>query len=120
MVPQSRPKKTLDSDVKKEESLNQENIPFPEEQDPTKADTEAKSASPKVPVERPRKRAPPPVPKKPSSRIAAFQEMLQKQQQEDLRNNEPSPSITSSPDTAKQDSNPSTTGNTVNLILQTN
>lgn len=113
VVPQSRPKKTLDSDVKKEESLNQENIPFPEEQDPTKADTEAKSASPKVPVERPRKRAPPPVPKKPSSRIAAFQEMLQKQQQEDLRNNEPSPSITSSPDTAKQDSNPSTTGNTV-------
>ncbi|CAI4065622.1 hypothetical protein SUVZ_09G1600 [Saccharomyces uvarum] len=113
VVPQSRPKKDLDSDVKKEESLNQENIPFPEEQDLTKADTEAKSASPKVPVERPRKRAPPPVPKKPSSRIAAFQEMLQKQQQQDLRNNEPSPSITGSLDTAKQDPKPSTAGNTV-------
>lgn len=113
VVPQSRPKKDLDSDVKKEESSNQENEPFPEEQDTTEDDIEAKDTSPKVPVERPRKRAPPPVPKKPSSRIAAFQEMLQKQQQQGLRNNEPSLSSTSSPDTAKQESNPSAAGNTV-------
>lgn len=52
------------------------------------------------------KRGPPPVPKKPSSRIAAFQQMLQKQQLEQLqgsgpfKSHEASPSTDSSTDTA--------------------
>ncbi|CCK70609.1 Aim21p KNAG_0E03520 [Huiozyma naganishii CBS 8797] len=39
---------------------------------------------PSIPATRPKKRAPPPVPKKPSSKIAAFHNMLQMQQQKDL------------------------------------
>ncbi|KAK5778628.1 hypothetical protein RI543_004299 [Arxiozyma heterogenica] len=39
---------------------------------------------PQVPLSRPQKRGPPPVPKKPSSKIAAFHEMLQKQQMKDF------------------------------------
>ncbi|CAI7246561.1 CGH_1_collapsed_G0027690.mRNA.1.CDS.1 [Saccharomyces cerevisiae] len=57
-----------------------------EECDSTLISTEEESKIPKIPSERPKRRAPPPVPKKPSSRIAAFQEMLQKQQQQDLHN----------------------------------
>ncbi|KAL3232972.1 Altered inheritance of mitochondria protein 21 [Nakaseomyces bracarensis] len=44
-------------------------------------DDDENEKKPQIPVERPKKRGPPPVPKKPSSRIAAFQEMLQKQQE---------------------------------------
>lgn len=47
-------------------------------------DSENNSLS-KIPTNRPQKKAPPPVPKKPSSKIAAFHEMLQKQQSQDLR-----------------------------------
>lgn len=46
-----------------------------------------------------KKRAAPPVPKKPSSRIAAFQEMLQKQQLEQLQGSVPSSSGAPSADT---------------------
>ncbi|OXB41940.1 hypothetical protein B1J92_J01958g [Nakaseomyces glabratus] len=42
---------------------------------------DGEETKPHVPESRPKKRGPPPVPKKPSSRIAAFQEMLQKQQE---------------------------------------
>ena len=50
----------------------------------TSTDTNTSKAIPQIPLSRPQKRGPPPVPKKPSSKIAAFHEMLQKQQMKDL------------------------------------
>lgn len=52
-------------------------------------------------LETSRKRAAPPVPKKPSSRIAAFQEMLQKQQLEQLQGSVSSSSVEPSADTTE-------------------
>lgn len=47
-------------------------------------DISVSKVTPQVPLSRPQKRGPPPVPKKPSSKIAAFHEMLQKQQMKDF------------------------------------
>lgn len=44
--------------------------------------SQGRNGSPTLLENRPKKRGPPPVPKKPSSRIAAFQELLEKQQKE--------------------------------------
>lgn len=52
-------------------------------------------------LETSKKRAAPPVPKKPSSRIAAFQEMLQKQQLEQLQGSISSSSVEPSADTTE-------------------
>ncbi|CAI4039759.1 hypothetical protein SMKI_09G1690 [Saccharomyces mikatae IFO 1815] len=114
VIPRSRPKKDLQAGLGKEESFNVENKPTPEEHDSTHVDAEEKSEIPKVPSERPKRRAPPPVPKKPSSRIAAFQEMLQKQQQQDLHNNGISSAITASADTTKENTESSTASNSTN------
>lgn len=64
-----------DSNNKEEEKTESFNEQTPS-QDP--------QTQPHIPATRPKKKGPPPVPKKPSSRIAAFQEMLQKQQMKDL------------------------------------
>lgn len=45
-----------------------------------------KDLLPEVFANRPQKKAPPPIPKKPSSKIAAFHEMLQKQQAQNVQN----------------------------------
>lgn len=112
MVPQSRPRRNLEASVKKEGSPNVENKPILEEQDPIEVDAEEKHKSPVLPVERPKKHAPPPVPKKPSSRIAAFQEMLQKRQQQDLHNNGTSPATTNSENMMKKATESPTAANT--------
>lgn len=101
LIPRSRPKKDIEASVQKEELPNVEKKLKSEEHDSSQGSTGEESRIPKVPSERPKRRAPP-VPKKPSSRIAAFQEMLQKQQQQDLHNNGASPATTASTDIAKK------------------
>lgn len=72
-----RPTKTDQSEPPvKDESKNEPHMSDPELKVDETGDAEASLA---------KKRAPPPVPKKPSSRIAAFQEMLQKNQLEQLQ-----------------------------------
>ena len=91
-----------------EKSLTQ-----PTEEKPSDDSKEVDTQPQPVVPQRPKGRAPPPVPKKPSSRIAAFQEMLQKQQLQDLSahssreaglsnksNTSPGPRLGSKPPTA--------------------
>ncbi|AJR48529.1 Aim21p [Saccharomyces cerevisiae YJM1387] len=112
VIPRSRPKKDFEAHVQKEELPNTQEKRVSEECDSTLISTEEESKIPKIPSERPKRRAPPPVPKKPSSRIAAFQEMLQKQQQQDLHNNGNSSATTASADIAKKHTDSSITSDT--------
>lgn len=112
VIPRSRPKKDFEAHVQKEELPNTQEKLVSEECDSTLVSTEEESKIPKIPSERPKRRAPPPVPKKPSSRIAAFQEMLQKQQQQDLHNNGNSSATTASADIAKKHTDSSITSDT--------
>ena len=65
-------------------SEEEKSMTQPTGEEPADGSKEPDTQPQPVVPQRPKGRAPPPVPKKPSSRIAAFQEMLQKQQLQDL------------------------------------
>lgn len=82
------PSGSVDDITEPEKSESQEEISnivgVSKNESPDKYASDSSMNQPQVPTTRPKKKGPPPVPKKPSSRIAAFQEMLQKQQMKDM------------------------------------
>lgn len=79
----------LSNDEPKSHETQQTTVTDSTKKDSAKSESEIPltKQEPHIPASRPKKKGPPPVPKKPSSRIAAFQEMLQKQQMKDMENN---------------------------------
>lgn len=83
---------TADVKLTTQESKSPEKEPTPVTHSEDSEISKSKQ-EPYIPASRPKKKGPPPVPKKPSSRIAAFQEMLQKQQMKDMENKDTNPPL---------------------------